>query len=140
MRPFTIEQAEKVIPKIERLLKKAQRVREKLSWLLDEYDGVVEVNDEFGFHFFLTESVPVNKEFHRLYYQFYGAIESMNDLGVIVKDIDEGLIDFPFKIGKKEVFLCWQLGEERIEYWHDCESGFEERQKIVDIDELFKRN
>ena len=138
MRPFSIDEAELLIPDVERLLKKAQKIREKLAWLLEAHDGIAEVNDEFGFHFFLTENVRVNKDFHKLYYQFYRTLESMNELGVIVKDIEDGLVDFPFKVGKKEAFLCWQLGEEKIRYWHDCESGFEERQRIVDVDELLK--
>lgn len=138
MRAFTIDEAERLIPRVERLLKRAQSIRDKLAWLLESHDGLVEANDELGFHFFLTENVRVNKDFHKLYYQFYRTLESMNELGVILKDIEQGLVDFPFKIGRKEAFLCWQIGESKIGYWHDCESGFEERQKIVDIDEILK--
>ncbi len=139
MKTFTIEEAERILPKVECLVKKAQTLREKIAWLLETNDGPVEVNDEFGFHFFLTENVQVNKEFHRLYYQFYKNIEALNELGVIMKDIELGLVDFPFKVKNSEAFLCWQLGEDKISYWHDCEEDFENRHKIVDMDELFKK-
>lgn len=139
MKFFTIDEAERLLPKIERWVKKAQDLREKIVWLLETNNGSVEVNDEFGFHFFLTESVQVNKEFHRLYYRFYKTIENVTDLGVILKDIELGLVDFPFKTNK-DVFLCWQLGEDKISYWHDCDEDFEDRHQIVDVDELMKKS
>jgi len=47
-----------------------------------------------------------------------------------IKDIDRGLIDFPAIMDGREVFLCWEDGEEDIEYWHDLESGYAGRQKL----------
>ena len=136
---FTIEQAEKFLPKIQKFVERAQRLRDKISWLLETHDVVLEVSNEDGFHYFVTEQVRVNKEFHKLYYQFYKVIEDLNEIGVIVKDIDDGLIDFPFKANGEEAFLCWQLGEDRIRYWHSLEEGFEGRRPIVDVDELIQR-
>ncbi len=135
---FTIEQAEKCLPVVERLLKKAQKLRDRIAWILETNDVVLEVSSDDGFHYFMTEQVKANKEFHRLYYQFYRVIEELSEIGVIVKDIDDGLIDFPFLVNGQDAFLCWQLGEQKIRFWHDCESGFENRQPIVDVDELFQ--
>jgi len=137
MRFFTIEEAENAIPLVEKLLKKAQRLRDKIAWLLETNEVVLEVSSDEGFHYFVTEQVKANKQFHRLYYQFYKVIESLNEVGVIVKDIDDGLVDFPFKVNGNDAFLCWQLGEEKIRFWHDPEAGYENRQLIVDVDELF---
>ncbi|MEY4385175.1 MAG: hypothetical protein RLY20_458 [Verrucomicrobiota bacterium] len=50
--------------------------------------------------------------------------------GILIKDIDRGLIDFPAIIGGKEVLLCWERGEEDIEYWHDIESGYGGREPL----------
>lgn len=136
---FTIEEAEKCLPAVEKLVKKAQRLRDKIAWLLETNDVVLEVSSEDGFHYFVTEQVRVNKEFHKLYFQFYKVIEDLTSLGVFIKDIDDGLIDFPFRFNGQDAFLCWQLGEKKIGYWHDPESGFEGRQPIVDVDELIQR-
>ena len=135
---FSIEEAEKLLPEVTKLMKKAQRIRDRLAWLMEANDVSVEVTSEEGFHFFLTEQVSVNKEFHKLYYHFYRAVEKLNEMGLIVKDIDEGLVDFPFELKGRELMLCWRLGEDKIKYWHTHEEGFEGRQPIVDIDELFK--
>ena len=136
---FTIEQAEKCLPTVEKLMKKAQRLRDRIAWLLETNDVILEISSDEGFHYFMTEEVKANKEFHRLYYQFYRVIEKLNGLGAVVKDIDEGLVDFPFKLNEKDVFLCWQLGEDKIRFWHDPESGVEGRRPIVDVDELIQR-
>ncbi len=135
---FTIEEAEKCLPKVEKLVLKAQRLRDKIAWLLETHDVVLEVSSDDGFHYFMTEQVKANKEFHRMYHQFYKALEDLTGLGVVVKDIDEGLIDFPFKFNSQDAFLCWHLGESKIRHWHDLESGFEGRKPIVDIDEMIQ--
>ena len=138
MNYFTIEQAEKCLPNVEKLIKKAQRLRDKIAWLLETHDVVLEVSSDQGFHYFVTEEVKANKDFHKLYYQFYKVIEDLNNIGVIVKDIDDGLVDFPFRLNDHDAFLCWQLGEDKIRHWHDIESGFEGRKPIVDIDEMIQ--
>ncbi len=47
-----------------------------------------------------------------------------------IKDIDRGLIDFPGFVGGREVFLCWEEGEESVEHWHDLESGYAGREPL----------
>jgi hypothetical protein len=47
-----------------------------------------------------------------------------------IKDLDRGLVDFPAIIGGKEVFLCWEDGEEDIEFWHDLDAGYAGREKL----------
>ena len=51
-------------------------------------------------------------------------------MGIVVRDPSSGLIDFPSKREGKVVFLCWRVGEERIAYWHDPESGFAGRKPL----------
>ena len=47
-----------------------------------------------------------------------------------VKDLDRGLIDFPAYVGGKEVFLCWEKGEDDIEFWHDLTTGYAGRERL----------
>jgi len=65
------------------------------------------------------------------------AIEAIHAFGCEVKDLDVGLIDFRSIYQDREVYLCWKLGEPRIEYWHGIEEGFRGRKRI---DEEFLRN
>jgi hypothetical protein len=47
-----------------------------------------------------------------------------------IKDLERGLVDFPAVMGDKEVFLCWERGEEDIEFWHDLDAGYAGREKL----------
>jgi len=58
--------------------------------------------------------------------------EKIEKMGVLVKDLDIGLIDFLTLYQGREVCLCWKLGEERIRFWHGTEEGFAGRKPIDD--------
>jgi hypothetical protein len=58
------------------------------------------------------------------------ALEEFEELGCVVKDLDIGLVDFPTLFHGAEVYLCWRLGEPRIEFWHSVEEGFGGRKPI----------
>lgn len=51
-------------------------------------------------------------------------------MGIQVKDIDRGLVDFPSIRNGREVFLCWELDEDDIEFWHDLEAGYAGRERL----------
>jgi len=57
-------------------------------------------------------------------------LDQINRLGVVVKDLDTGLVDFPAVRGDEEIFLCWQVGEDEIRYWHGREEGFAGRKEL----------
>jgi hypothetical protein len=57
-------------------------------------------------------------------------VARIQELGVLVKDLDRGLIDFPALRGDEEVLLCWQLGEDEVNYWHGLEDGFAGRRPL----------
>jgi hypothetical protein len=57
-------------------------------------------------------------------------LERLEGLGVLVKDLDRGLVDFPALRGGEEVLLCWQVGEEQVAHWHGVEEGFAGRKPL----------
>jgi hypothetical protein len=64
------------------------------------------------------------------------SIAEIDAIGVQVKDLDTGLLDFPCRIEDEVVLLCWRMGEPTIEHWHTVEAGFQGRQPV---DERFRR-
>jgi hypothetical protein len=58
------------------------------------------------------------------------AIGSLQEVGVLVKDLDTGLVDFPAKRGDEDILLCWQLGEDEVAYWHGFDDGYAGRQPL----------
>jgi hypothetical protein len=57
-------------------------------------------------------------------------VARIHDLGALVKDLDQGLVDFPARRGGEDVFLCWRVGEEEIGFWHGLEEGFSGRRPL----------
>jgi hypothetical protein len=57
-------------------------------------------------------------------------VERLNDQGLILRDADSGLVDFPSRREGREVFLCWRLGEDTVAHWHGPESGFSGRKPL----------
>ena len=59
-----------------------------------------------------------------------GTIGEIQEMGVLVKDLDTGLVDFPGKRGGQDILLCWQLGEDEVAFWHGLEDGYAGRQPL----------
>jgi hypothetical protein len=57
-------------------------------------------------------------------------VERLDRLGVLVKDLDRGLVDFPALRAGEEVLLCWQVGEDEVAHWHGLEEGFAGRKPL----------
>jgi len=62
--------------------------------------------------------------------KFYQSIEDLENTGVSLKGLDEGLLDFPAKRFDEEIWLCWKEGETEIKFWHEKETGFMGRKPI----------
>lgn len=120
---FTVEEATALLPELRLLLAEVRRSRDALTVVVEgalpvlrrtrENGGGQEAND------YLSEVQQLNRR-----------LQHLNDLGVQIKDLDKGLVDFPHWREGEEVFLCWHLGEESIRYWHSLESGFPGRESL----------
>jgi hypothetical protein len=119
---YTREEARELLPLVRQWLDELSQIRE----LLENYDGRVakalDVGDDLG-------GELVNK-----YIKCIAAIRDIllrfKKREIQIKDVDRGLIDFPAFIGGKEVFLCWEKGEDDIEFWHDLNSGYAGREPL----------
>ncbi len=60
-------------------------------------------------------------------------VEALHDVGCLVKDIDEGIVDWYASKAGRDVLLCWKLGEKKVAYWHDPDAGFAGRRPISEL-------
>ena len=65
--------------------------------------------------------------------QMAAAVARIDALGITLRDIERGLIDFPALVGGRQVWLCWQLGERDVAFWHELDTGFGGRQPLVEL-------
>jgi hypothetical protein len=65
--------------------------------------------------------------------QMQAAVLDLDGWGIQLREIETGLVDFPALVAGRPVWLCWRLGEERVEWWHETTAGFEGRRRIEDL-------
>ena len=118
-RYFTLKEAENLLPELSIKLRRLIKIGKAIHLL-----NKIEINYEDEFDF-ITNEINTRKNSHKLYFEFYALLEDILNYGAIVKDLNFGLVDF-----YSEIFLCWQLGENKIKYWHEAELGYDERKPI----------
>ncbi len=138
---FTIEEAENELSRIQKLLTKLKRLQHKINEILDAKEILeksIEITSEEGIEFMVQKEVKINRSFHKLCYTFYHELDKLNEIGCIMKDLNKGLVDFYTKFQGRIVFLCWKVGEEKINHWHEINVGSRGRKKIVDLTKKIK--
>ena len=128
---FTVEEAERLIPEVERLLRQALEAK-------SEYQEAEQAIREYTEHVMMMGGVVIDRErtLHARSRRNQAAgrlrerIEAVLETGCLVKDLDIGLVDFPTLLRGTEVYLCWKLGERGIAFWHGVDEGFRGRKPI----------
>jgi hypothetical protein len=126
-RTFTLAEAQDLLP----------RLRSMLSEIGEEWNHIRELNpdvqkarDKAALDGFSKSGVEYIESVSHLMF----LIHQIKDMGVLLKDADKGLCDFPYVRKGRVVYLCWQLGEDRIQYWHEIETGFAGREPLDETD------
>lgn len=119
-RHYTREEANALLPRVKPLLRKLRDAKDLLTDAeAHEVLGEAAPSNGGG-----TEGVQVGESF----LEVRRLLEALNEAGIVVRDVDRGLIDFPSIIEENEVYLCWELGEDSVDFWHDLDSGYRGRQ------------
>jgi hypothetical protein len=137
MKTFTLEEAQSLLPVLESLIKRAVEGKE----LADEVESGL---SELARRIYVSGGMRVDvgvvakkrAEMEAHLQRVRESIAEIDSIGVQVKDLDAGLLDFPCRLDDQVVLLCWRLGEPSIEHWHTLESGFQGRQPL---DDRFRR-
>jgi len=125
---FELEEAQEALPKVNRLVRKLMKLNKTIALL-----NSIEIDTrDLSFEQFQNVT-RVNKQYHRLSYEFYKLLEELENIGCILKDVEQGLVDFYSSFEGRDIFFCWKLGEKEIRYWHEIRAGFNGRQPIIEI-------
>jgi hypothetical protein len=65
--------------------------------------------------------------------QMAAAVARIDGLGITLRDIERGLIDFPALVSGRQVWLCWELGEDKIAFWHELDTGYGSRRPLIEL-------
>ena len=137
MKTFTIDEAQSLLPVLESLLKRAiegKKAAEEVESSLSELARRIYISG--GMRVDAANVVKQRAEMEAHLKLARESVAEIDAIGVQVKDLEAGLLDFPCRLDDQVVLLCWRMGETAIEHWHTVESGFQGRQPV---DDRFRR-
>jgi hypothetical protein len=131
---FTLREAEQMIPQIRDWMREAVALKSRYDEAEQAVRALAERIMIMGGIIVDTKHAAEDKARRENAGQHLKSIlESIQESGVLVKDLDQGLVDFPTLLRGQEVYLCWRLGEPAIQFWHGVDEGFAGR-KVIDQD------
>ena len=126
---FTIKTANEILPDVIKKYNYVLSCKNEVMQAEKQIQLSVSTSNNF------KEYVELKQQLNSKITKFYHSIEDLENTGVVVKSIEQGLLDFPAKRFDDEVWLCWKEGETEIKFWHDKDSGFNGRKPIEVSDE-----
>jgi hypothetical protein len=121
-RHFTRAEANALLPQLRAMLDQLRESKDELT--------------DAEAHEALAEAAPSNGggvEGRRVGVAFLEVrrlLETIEQAGIVLRDIDRGLVDFPALLDDREAYLCWELGEDEVGYWHDLDAGYGGREPL----------
>lgn len=121
-RHFTRAEANALLPQLTAMLSQLREAKDELT------------NTEA--HEALGEAAPSNgggeegKQVGVAFLEIRRILGTIEESGIVLRDIDRGLVDFPAVIEGREVYLCWEFGEEDVSFWHDMDAGYGGREPL----------
>ena len=131
-RLFTVNEANELLPTlrplVEQILENIRRLKSSSETVIRKGQVDPEAPD-------LMEKLREDSEIAKLIGQVKGWVDEINGYGCVCKGVEQGLVDFPCMFGAEVVYLCWQIGEPNVGYWHRIEDGFAGRRPLLDGEE-----
>jgi hypothetical protein len=132
IRTFTLNQARELLPVLQGLLRGVQEKKQRIEEIDQKFQ---EINSRILLHGgLLVDIAPFAKlraERDKLAEGIKDTVSEIGAMGVQIKDLETGLLDFPCAVDGEMVLLCWKMGEETITHWHNTTEGFAGR-KVID--------
>ena len=129
-RHFTPEEANAALEELRPIAEALVAHRREMAVAATRQARLVQRIAGNGGDFDPQEPRALEEEFEREGEALARCIEGLERLGVVVKDLDRGLVDFPALHNGEEVLLCWEVGEDQVAYWHGVDEGFAGRKPL----------
>jgi hypothetical protein len=128
---FTLSEAQTLLPVLETLLRRAQASGERAAEIEVQLEQLrQQIFLLGGVHVDVVTTARRRAEHDKAVQETKDALAEIDAIGVQVKDLEKGLLDFPCIVDGRTVLLCWKLGEKEIGFWHSIEDGFAGRKPL----------
>ncbi len=124
---WTLAEANAMLPRLEQLLEDMRGQAQALDEAQEQLGQMKRIVHSNG------NAVHVEtlaRQVRDLQSTLRAGMEQVQEWGIEMKDLDQGLVDFPYRRGGRVVYLCWRLGEAEIGWWHEIQTGFAGRLPI----------
>jgi hypothetical protein len=125
---FTLEEANGLLPELRRLINQAKQRWERTRALQPEIKKAHQSAQQGG-------GSAYGADYVREILGLKDALLGISKKGVLLKDLERGLCDFPYAVDGRIVYLCWELKEDEIEWWHEISDGYAGRQLLESLKE-----
>jgi len=122
-RLFTLEQANQLLQTLRPLVDQLIATRDQIVTIRPELNSGVQKALGNG-------ASKATGDLPKLFRKIERLINEVHSYGVLLKDVDQGLLDFPSELEGRVVFLCWRHGEPSVSHWHDLDAGFGGRKPL----------
>ena len=121
---FSVNDANEILPTVIKKFNHAKKMKDEVMKMEHQLSsGITQTTS-------LEEYATIKRELNSTVTKFYQSIEDLENTGVFLKGLDEGLLDFPAKRFDEEIWLCWKECETEIKFWHEKDIGFMGRKPI----------
>jgi len=122
---FTPKDVNKILLEIQKQFSQIILLRNKVISLQEDLQKITNEGSKF------SNFIAKKKELNRAVSRLYNEIEGLEKRGIMIKSVDDGLLDFPSLRFDEEVWLCWKYGESEIKFWHGRDEGFMGRKPLA---------
>jgi hypothetical protein len=136
---FDLDEANETVPELRTILETLRDERSQLIALRDEFARQTALETTPG-DAAAARNRGLAAERRRLRLRMQGVIDQMqagvariDELGITLREIETGLVDFPALVSGRQVWLCWRLGEGDVEWWHELSEGFGGRRPLIEL-------
>ena len=121
---FTVDKANTILPKVKKRFDEILCCKNNVMDIQEELQNLSDSNCSF------EKFIKKKQELNHAVTALYNMIQELEDMGIMIKSVDEGLLDFPSIRDDEEIWLCWKFGENQVKFWHRKEEGFMGRKPI----------
>jgi hypothetical protein len=121
---FTVDKANTILPKVKKKFDEILCCKNNVMDIQEELQNLSDSNCSF------EKFIKKKQELNNIVTSLYKMIQELEDMGVTVKSVDDGLLDFPSIRYDEEIWLCWKFGENKVKFWHGKDEGFMGRKPI----------
>ena len=121
---FSLTDANKILPTVIKKFNYSKMLKNEIMKIEQQ------IGSDFMSKTSMGDYIILKQKLNKRVTEFYQSMEDLESLGVVLKGLEQGLLDFPAKRFDEEIWLCWKEGETEIKFWHEKDSGFMGRKPI----------